>query len=172
MADKMCLWAFCQQKSALDACLFLSVPSVFTFKEFPQGGASLRCLTNALLQKNPNRCYNEVSIGECCLCNRGGESDAHVRVMLDTKADSLFEQRFCQKTEKRFISYFNQAYSERMSEPDAPPLDLKDHIIAAAGRGAIVWWLNQEQSCSPEQLAHWLNQFTYDISVSSLKLKG
>jgi AcrR family transcriptional regulator len=94
------------------------------------------------------------------------------RVMLGAKADSLFEQRFCQKTEKRFISYFNQAFSERMSEPDAPPLDLKDHIIAAAGRGAIVWWLDQEQSCSPEQLADFLNQFIYDISVSSLKLKG
>jgi hypothetical protein len=43
---------------------------------------------------------------------------------------------------------------------------------AAVGDGAIVWWLEQEQSCSPEQLAHWLNQFIYDISVSSLKLKG
>ena len=94
------------------------------------------------------------------------------RVMLGAKADSLFEQRFCQKTEKRFISYFNQAYSERMSEPDAPLLDLKDHIISAAGLSAIVWWLDQEQSCSPEQLAHGLNQFICDISVSSLKLKG
>ncbi|MDQ2716085.1 MAG: TetR/AcrR family transcriptional regulator [Chloroflexota bacterium] len=94
------------------------------------------------------------------------------RVMLGAKAEPLFEQHFRQKTEKRFLSCFNQAFSERASDPDAPPIDLKYTIIAAAGCGAIVWWLEQEQSCSPEQLAHWLNQFIYDISVSSLNLKG
>jgi AcrR family transcriptional regulator len=94
------------------------------------------------------------------------------RVMLSAKADPFFEQHFRQKPEKRFLSWFNQTFSEQACEPDAPPLDLKYHIIAAAGCGAIVWWLEQEQSCSPEQLAHWLNQFINDISVSSLKLKG
>ena len=59
------------------------------------------------------------------------------RVMRGTKADPLFEQRFRQKTEKRFLSWFNQAFSERMCDPAAPHLDLKYHIIAAAGCGAI-----------------------------------
>jgi len=42
-------------------------------------------------------------------------------------------------------------------------------IIASAGCGAIVWWLEQEQPCPPEQLAQWLTQVIYDIAVSSLK---
>ncbi len=94
------------------------------------------------------------------------------RVMLGVKGDPLFVQRFGQKTEKRFLSYFNQVFPERVSELDAPPLDLRFNIIASAGCGAIVWWLEQERPCPPEQLAHWLNQLIYDISVSSLKLKG
>ncbi len=94
------------------------------------------------------------------------------RAMLGAKADPLFEQRIRQKTEKRFLSCFNQAFSERVGEPDAPPIDLKYNIIAAAGCSAIAWWLEQEQPCPPEQLAHWLNQLIYNISVSSLKPKG
>ncbi|MBA2676988.1 MAG: TetR/AcrR family transcriptional regulator [Ktedonobacteraceae bacterium] len=94
------------------------------------------------------------------------------RVMLGAKGDPLFAERFRQKTEKRFLSCFNQVFPERVGESDTPPLDLKFNVIASAGCGAIVWWLEQDQSCPPEQLAHWLNQLIYDISVSSVKLKG
>lgn len=94
------------------------------------------------------------------------------RVMLGAKADPFFEQRFRQKAEKRFLACFNQAFSERVGELDAPSIDLKDHLIATVGCSAVAWWLEQEQPCPPEQLAHWLNQFIYDISVSSLKPKG
>ncbi len=91
--------------------------------------------------------------------------------MLSVKGDPLFVQRFRQKTEKCFLSYFNQIFPELVLESGAPPLDLRFNFIAYAGFGAIVWWLEQEQPCSPEQLAHWLNQFIYDAVVASLKLK-
>ncbi len=90
------------------------------------------------------------------------------RVMLSVKGDPLFVQRFGQKTEKRFLSCFNQAFPERVDERDTPPPDLR----ASAACGAIVWWLEQEQPYPPEQLAYWLNQLIYDFSVSSFKLKG
>ena len=94
------------------------------------------------------------------------------RVMLGAKGDPLFVQRFGQKTEDRFLSCFNQTFPEQRFESNAPPLDLRFNIVTSAGCGAIVWWLEQEQPCSPEQLARWLDQLIYDISVSSLKPKG
>jgi Transcriptional regulator C-terminal region len=93
------------------------------------------------------------------------------RVMLSVKGDPLFVQRFRQKTEKCFLSYFNQIFPELALESGAPPIDLRFNFIAYAGFGAIVWWLEQEQPCSPEQLAGWLYQFIYDTAVASLKLK-
>src|SRR5438034_6589211 len=57
------------------------------------------------------------------------------RVMLGAQGDPLFAQRFRQKTEKRFLSCFHQAFPECLCEPDAPPLDLRFTIIASAGCG-------------------------------------
>ncbi len=94
------------------------------------------------------------------------------RAMLSIKADPFFEQRFRQKTEKRILSCVNQALSERAGNLGAPPSDLIYTTTAAAGCGAIVWWLEQEQPYPPEQLAQWLNQIIYDLSGASLKLNG
>ena len=94
------------------------------------------------------------------------------RVMLGMQGDPLFTQRFRHKIEKGVYSCFNQAFPELISQPDAPPLDLLLKVVTSAGCGAIIWWLEQEQPSPPEQFAIWLNQFIYDISVSSLKLKG
>jgi AcrR family transcriptional regulator len=91
------------------------------------------------------------------------------RVMLGPKGDPHFAQRFRQNTEKRFRSFFAQALIG--PEPDALPIDLKLSCMAYAGVGAMVWWLEQEQPCPPEQLAIWLGQLSSAIAGPSLKPK-
>lgn len=89
------------------------------------------------------------------------------RVMLKTKMDPYFEQRFRQKTEKHFFACFNQTSADR----DASTFGLSYNATFAALCGAVVWWLEQEQPYPPEQLAQWLNKFIYDMTISSLKPK-
>ena len=89
------------------------------------------------------------------------------RVMLTAKVDPFFEKRLRQKAEKRFFSCYDQTFSDH----DASAIGLSYNVILVAGRSAIVWWLEQEQPYPPEQFAQWLNQFIYDMSVSSLKPK-
>jgi hypothetical protein len=48
-----------------------------------------------------------------------------------------------------------------------PPIDMKLNYISCAGIGAFLWWLENDQPCSPEQLAIWLGQ----LSMNSAGLK-
>jgi len=73
-----------------------------------------------------------------------------------------------EETEKRFRSFFALA----LTEPNSPPIDLRISCIAHAGAGATVWWLEQEQPCSPEQFAIWLGQLSSAIAGPSVKPKG
>ena len=91
------------------------------------------------------------------------------RVMLGPKGDPLFAQRFRQNIEQRFGSFSAQALSE--PEPHDPPVDLRLRCLAYVGLGATTWWLEQEQPCSPEQLADWLRQISSALAGSSLKPK-
>ncbi|GCF10139.1 TetR/AcrR family transcriptional regulator [Dictyobacter arantiisoli] len=93
------------------------------------------------------------------------------RVMLSAQADAFLSQRFRQQTQQRVLAYFHQTFPEAASDPDTPPLDLKFTTVASAGCSALGWWLEQERPSTPEQFVHWLRQLSYDISVSTLKLK-
>jgi AcrR family transcriptional regulator len=93
------------------------------------------------------------------------------RVMLSAQADAFLSQRFRQQTQQRVLAYFHQTFPEAASDPDTPPLDLKFTTVAAAGCGALGWWLEQERPSTPEQFAHWLRELSYDISISTLKPK-
>jgi hypothetical protein len=84
------------------------------------------------------------------------------RVMLGPKGDPLFAQHLRQNTEKRFRSSSTKVPTEL--GPDEPPVDLRLSCIAYAGLGAITWWLEQKQSCSPEQLTDWLRQISRAIA--------
>ena len=92
------------------------------------------------------------------------------RVMLGTQGDLVFAQRFRQNTEKRFRPWLSFAGEE--PEANTPPVDLRLACIAYAGMGAAVWWLEQEQPCSPEQFATWLGQISSDLAGPSRKPKG
>ncbi|GCE45256.1 TetR family transcriptional regulator [Thermosporothrix hazakensis] len=87
------------------------------------------------------------------------------RVMLGPQGDPSFVERFRQNTERHFRALFAQA----RAASNEPPLDLKIASIAYAGVGATIWWLEQQQPCSPEQLATWMSQISSAIAGPELK---
>ena len=89
------------------------------------------------------------------------------RVMLGPKGDPLFAQRFRQNTERRFRLLFALVGTETAS--NAPPAELLLKCLSYAGVGGLVWWLEQEQPCSPEQLAIWFGQLSSSIVGPSVK---
>jgi len=88
------------------------------------------------------------------------------RVMLGKNGDPAF----CGQAFRDFIEAgYRRILSGHASQPDSsrPPVDLTVNYLLNAGIGAIVWWLENEQSYSPEQMARWLYQFSMaSISVS------
>jgi len=88
------------------------------------------------------------------------------RVMLGKQGDPTF----CAQS---FRNYIEQGYRRILSSqapksvPSHPPIDLTVNYLIHAGIGAIVWWLENDQPCSPEQMAVWLYQLSRaSISVS------
>ena len=86
------------------------------------------------------------------------------RVMLGPNGDPVFIQRLRQNAAKRFRVLLSTMTVS--SDPNAPPLDLKLTYVSYAGVGAIVWWLEQDQPISPEELATWVGQ----LSTASMGL--
>ena len=118
-------------------------------------------------EKRAARYPQEMTSGLVELLKHIQQEASFYRVMLGEKGDTLFSQRFHQKTEKRMLSCSHQVFSEQVRETDAPPPELKFSLITSACCGAIAWWLEQEQPCPPEQLANWLTQFVSDTLASS-----
>lgn len=88
------------------------------------------------------------------------------RALLGKKGDPAF----CAQSFRRFIEqqfrYMLPAEGAQ-ANPDRPPIDLSVNYILHAGIGAILWWLENDQPCPPEQVAVWLKQFsTADMGVS------
>jgi hypothetical protein len=63
----------------------------------------------------------------------------------------------------------NRSLSHKETDPNAPPIDLRTSYVSYAGIGAIVWWLEQDQPCTPEQLAVWLGQLSTASAGLSFK---
>ena len=80
------------------------------------------------------------------------------RVMLGPKGDPHFTERFLKMPEKRFRYFLSLRPPD--SQPNALPVELRLNYIAYADVGAILWWLDNDQPCSVEQLAKWLNVLT------------
>jgi len=90
------------------------------------------------------------------------------RVMLGAKGDPAFVQRFRQNIERRF-RYLLDFYGEEIT-PKASPVDMRLNYVSCADIGAILWWLENDQPCSAEQLAKWLGQLS-SMSVGLALLK-
>jgi hypothetical protein len=90
------------------------------------------------------------------------------RVMLGKQGDPTF----CAQS---FRNYIEQGYRRILashapqSDPNRPPIDLIVNYLLNAGVGAIVWWLEQDQPYSPEQMANWLYQLSRAIITVSLR---
>ena len=89
------------------------------------------------------------------------------RVMLSDQGDPAFAQRIQQYSESRLRTLMPS--KPRKSLSNEPPLDLCLSYLSYAGVGGIVWWLNQEQSVSPEQIAQWLNQLSLATFAQVMK---
>jgi AcrR family transcriptional regulator len=81
------------------------------------------------------------------------------RVMLSKQGDPAF----CAQS---FRDYIEQGYRRLLSsqadppDPRGLPINLTVNYLLSAGIGAIVWWLENEQPYSPEQMAVWLYQLS------------
>lgn len=78
-------------------------------------------------------------------------------MILGEKGDPLVCKRFRQNTENVFRSLLAQQPDDRAM----PPLEMRLNYISYAGIGAILWWLENDQPCTPEQLARWLVQLSW-----------
>jgi AcrR family transcriptional regulator len=87
------------------------------------------------------------------------------RVMLGKQGDPAF----CAQSFRNYIEKgYRQILSSQapQSDPGRPPIDLTVNYLIHAGIGAIVWWLEQDQPCSPEQMSVWL----YQLSMASINV--
>jgi AcrR family transcriptional regulator len=87
------------------------------------------------------------------------------RVMLGNQGDPAF----CGQAFRNYIELgYRRILSSQSprSDPDRPPIDLIVNYLMSAGIGAIVWWLEQDQPCSPDQMAVWL----YQLSMASISV--
>lgn len=89
------------------------------------------------------------------------------RVMLGPDGHPAFCDKLRQNTERRFRHLLSLAFRE--PDPNTPPNDLRIRYISHAGIGAILWWLENDQPCTAEQLASWLGQLS--TAVTGLPLK-
>jgi AcrR family transcriptional regulator len=80
------------------------------------------------------------------------------RVMLGANGDPGFIASFRQNIEKRF------RYMISVAQPtittDGPPLDMRLSYISYADIGAILWWLENDQPISLEELAVWIGRLS------------
>jgi len=88
------------------------------------------------------------------------------RAMLGEKGDPAFcAQSFRRHIEKGLLQMLLTGGVE--VDPSNPPMDLIVSYLLHAGVGVIVWWLENDRSATPEQVAVWLNQLsTANINVS------
>jgi AcrR family transcriptional regulator len=76
------------------------------------------------------------------------------RVMLGQNGDKAFTERFRKNHEERFRILMSRFGVN--TDANLPPIDLSLNYLSCAMVGAIIWWLENDQPCSVEQLASWL----------------
>lgn len=92
------------------------------------------------------------------------------RVMLGRNGDQAFTHRFRQLAENRYRHLFSRM--GEVTDPGAPPHDLKLSYISYAGVGAILWWLENGRPISPQQFAIWLGRLNLTSAGLSLAPSG
>lgn len=85
------------------------------------------------------------------------------RLMLGSQGDAMFNQMF----RKISINHFRRVLADDPAVQETP-LEMKLSYISCADMSAILWWLENDQPCSPEELARWLGQLS--SSTADLRL--
>lgn len=80
------------------------------------------------------------------------------RVMLGQNGDPAFTERFRRNAVERFRYLLTQP--DAPADPDDPPLEMRLNYVACAGVGSILWWLENDQPCTPEELAQWVSKMS------------
>lgn len=115
-------------------------------------------------ESSPPTSSEKVPAGLLILIQHIQEYADFYRTMLGPNGDAVFVHRFRQLSEDRFRYLF--ARQPQPSASGTAPVNLKLNYIAYAGMGAILWWLENHQPCSAEQLAVWLR----DLHITSAGL--
>ncbi|MBC7813431.1 MAG: TetR/AcrR family transcriptional regulator C-terminal domain-containing protein [Burkholderiales bacterium] len=111
-------------------------------------------LTEEMLEEHKNSGSN----GLIKLLKHIQENAEFYRVMLGQQGDAAFTCRFQQNSAERFRELM--AFRGVTSDTNGLPNEMRVNYVACAGMGAIMWWLDNGQPCSAEQLAMWLGQLT------------
>jgi AcrR family transcriptional regulator len=123
--------------------------------------------TNTEARQAPDESAQVVPVGLLNLLKHVQTVADFYRVMLGPQGDPLFIQRFSLNLERRHRYLISVSEGVAAPEPDTPPIDLRLSYVSKAGIGAIIWWLENDQACSAEQLALWMGRFSKTV----LKLK-
>jgi AcrR family transcriptional regulator len=89
------------------------------------------------------------------------------RIMLSADGDPGFTEDFRQNLEKRFRTLVADQQGTEASK--TLPVEMRIKYVTYAGVGAIVWWLENEQPCSVEQLASWISRLSYPIWSGTMR---
>jgi AcrR family transcriptional regulator len=114
--------------------------------------AEAALLAEKASQTSPER----VPAGLLVLLGHVQENADFYRIMLGQNGDPVFTHRFRQLAEKRYRHLFSRLGA--VATPNAPPIEMKLSYISYAGVGAILWWLENDQPFTVEQLTVWLGQ--------------
>jgi AcrR family transcriptional regulator len=80
------------------------------------------------------------------------------RVMLGQQGDAVFTCRFQENAKRRFRALLE--FRGITGDRNGLPNEMRINYVACAGMGAIMWWLENGQPCTPEQLSLWIGQLT------------
>ncbi len=81
------------------------------------------------------------------------------RALLSDQGDT----QFCARSFRQFVEQqINRRRNDnfRPARSQTPPLDMSLSYLVYAGMGAVLWWLENGQSSTPEQVASWLSQLS------------
>ncbi len=115
----------------------------------------------------PDQPADEPAAGLVNILRQVQEHADFFRVMLSEKGDPGYcAQSFRQLIEMQFDRRLPAKPSR--ANPDRPPMDLSMNYVLHAGIGAVLWWLENGQPSSPEQVARWLSQLSnanFNLSI-------
>ncbi len=80
------------------------------------------------------------------------------RIMFGPEGDPGFVADFRKNVEKRFR--YLMSIAPKKPDQTGAPFELRLSYIAYADIGAILWWLENDQPCTVEELARWIGQLS------------